>query len=307
MSKHLLAVTLAAVLACTCAYAQKPLRVLYLTKSAGFEHSIVKREGDQLSYSERIMTDIVKKMGGTITCGITCTKDAGLINAENLKNYDVVIFCTTGVLTMPGTSPGTENEPLMGPNGVSDLLAWIKAGGGFIGYHNANDSFHSDGANITPYIDMLGGEFETHGPQFEGTVKPVDKGHPAIKSLTDDWKIRDEWYISMNYNTKAIHVLALLDPSIVRGKKDHEKYNIPDYPIMWCRGFDKGRVLYNAMGHREDIWDNPKFQQIVQENIAWANGKGELRAEPNYDKVVPKTIPPVKEEKKKSKWLFWKK
>lgn len=282
MKRHFLTATVIMAMTCSCAHSQKPLNVLYLTKSAGFEHSVVKRDGDKLSHSEQILTEVVQKMGGTILC----TKDASLINAENLKKYNVVVFCTTGFLT----ELGTDGQPVMGPNGVNDLLEWIKAGNGFIGYHNANDSFHSKDNVISPYVEMIGGEFETHGPQFKGTLQVVSKGHPAIASLKDGWSFRDEWYISMNLNTEKMHVLALLDPSGVRGKKDFEKYDRPSYPIIWCRAYGNGRVLYNALGHREDVWSNPDFQKVVAENLSWANGNGALDADPNYDKVVPKTV-----------------
>ncbi len=257
-----------------------PLRVLYLTKSAGYEHGVVKREGDALSFSEKEMTKIVEGMGGTVEC----TKDAGLIKAENLKNYDLVIFCTTGDLT---TTEG-DGSPAMGENGLSELLDWIKAGGGFIGYHNANDTFHSGPEGPSPYIQMLGGEFATHGQQFKGELQVVSPKHPAIKSLKDCWRVRDEWYISKHLDTKNMHVLALLNTE--RARRHQEKYRIPSYPIIWCKAYGEGRVLYNAMGHREDVWNNPDFHKLVIDNINWAVGKSDLNAEPNYDKVVPKTI-----------------
>ena len=40
-------------------------------------------------------------------------------------------------------------------------------------------------------------------------------------------------------------------------------YERPPYPMTWTRKHDKGRVFYTAMGHREDVWENPKFQGLV--------------------------------------------
>ena len=48
---------------------------------------------------------------------------------RNLKNFDVVVFYTTEDLT----KPGKVDTPPMGPNGMQDLLDWVKAGGGFMG------------------------------------------------------------------------------------------------------------------------------------------------------------------------------
>ena len=293
MWKLLLLTTVVALISGGWASAAEPLRVLYLTKSAGFPHSVVNREGDAPAYSEKALMEIAKKQGWDLVC----SKDASLINAENLKNYDVVVFYTTGDLTTPGTDGTTP----MGPNGCAELLDWLKAGGGFVGFHSANDSFHSTGDTVSPYVEMIGGEFETHGNQFKGTLKVVSPGHPAIAHVPDGWSLQEEWYISKNLNKDKMHVLALLDPGKERQRQ--EKYNQPSYPIIWCRAYGEGRVLYNALGHREDVWDNEIFQQTVVDNITWANGKGALDADPNYSQVVPTTIEesvaaPAKEDEK---------
>ncbi len=259
----------------------KKTRILFLSKSAGFEHDVIKTKNGAPSLCDKVLTELAAKMGGEITC----TKDASLINAENLKNYDVVIFYTTGVLT----ELGTDKNPAMGPDGQQALLDWIKTGKGFLGFHAANDTFHSDGDKLTPFVEMIGGEFETHGAQFKATVKPVDPGHPAIADIPANWNFADEWYISKNLNTAKMHVLALLEIGAERAKQ--EKYNRPDYPIIWCRSYGGGRVLYNALGHRDDVWNSETFQKVVVDNIKWVRGDGALKADPNYDAVVPKTVP----------------
>jgi type 1 glutamine amidotransferase len=41
------------------------------------------------------------------------------------------------------------------------------------------------------------------------------------------------------------------------------------------------------MGHREETWDDPKFQQAFVDALYWAVGKAPLDAEPNFKVVVP--------------------
>ncbi len=290
MNKYLVGAAVIALTFCLSAGAEDGLRLLFLTKSAGFEHGVIKRDGENLGHAEKIMMELAKEMGATIEV----TKDAGLINAENLKNFDVVLFYTTGVLT----EAGTDGQPPMGENGCQELLDWITAGGGFVGYHSANDTFHSKKDAVSPFVEMIGGEFFTHGAQFKGTLRVVSPGHPAIAGLPDGFRLMDEWYISRNLNEEDMHVLALLDPGIERKRQD--KYNIPSYPIIWCRAYGGGRVLYNALGHREDVWTNEIFRQNVIENIQWAAGKGALDAAPNYGATVPTTIPGSSAEAKES-------
>lgn len=256
-------------------------RILLLTRSAGFEHSVIKRDDTGTSHVERILKPLAQEVGATLEC----TKDAGKINAESLKNYDVVIFYTSGDLTQSGG----DGQPAMAATGVEELLAWIKAGGGFLGFHSATDSFRSEKDDVTPYIAMIGGEFVTHGAQFEGTIKKVDAGHPAVASLPDAWSLRDEWYLFRKLDKENMHVLALLQ---IGAERDKQKiYNIPDYPMIWCRGLGEGRILYNGMGHREDVWEHPAFKATVKEHILWADGKSPLNAEPNYAQVVPEATP----------------
>lgn len=260
---------------------ESSLRILLLTKSAGFEHSVIARDESGTSHVERILRPIADEMGAVLEC----TKDASRINAEELKSYSVVIFYTSGDLTQPGT----DGHPPMTPEGLEALFDWIRGGGGFLGFHAATDSFRSTGNSPTPYIEMLGAEFVKHGDQFIGTIKNTSPGHPAIASLPETWPIQDEWYLFRKFNKENMHVLALLELGEERSKQ--RMYNIPDYPMLWCLEFGEGRVLYNGMGHREDVWEHDIFKAIVREHIEWVSGKGPLNATPNYAEVVPESIP----------------
>ncbi len=262
-----------------------PVRVLFLSKSSGFQHSAIKRTDGHPSHVDTVLTEIAADRGFEITS----TKDAGLINAAQLANFDVVMFYTTGDLTQRGGAGegifrGDGNPP-MSADGVSDLIAWIEGGGGFVGFHPATDTFHGEGDEVTPYIGMIGGEFTHHGAQFPGIVRVADAGHPTMRSVEDGWKIMDEWYLYKNFAKDDLHVLALLDPGEERGKQ--EVYDIAPYPIVWCRELGEGRIFHNAMGHREDVWDHEMFQAWVGDAIEWAAGEGEAAAAPNWGDVVP--------------------
>lgn len=256
---------------------------MFLSKSSGFEHSCIRQESGMPSHVDKILTQLLEPMG----IKLLCTKDAELITAENLENYDLVIFYTSGDLTTPGEQ---DSGKPMGENGVADLLAWIEGGGAFLGFHCASDTFHSpEDGPVTPFLEMIGGEFLTHGAQFEGTLKVVDPDHPVMANVPQDFKLFDEWYVFRNYNKEDIHVLAMLEPGDERTKQD--KYNIPNYPVIWCRTYGDGRVFYNALGHREDVWENPVFQQHVVDAAMWALGEGPAKAEPNFAEVVPAEAP----------------
>jgi len=153
-----------------------------------------------------------------------------------------------------------------------------------MGFHCATDTMHGKGDEVTPYIEMVGGEFAGHGAQFEGTLRVVDEDHPTMASLPKELKIKDEWYVFKNVNKDKIHVLALMDPGEESQKQP--MYDRDPYPIVWCSKYGDGRVFVNGMGHREDVWTNEIFQQHVVDAALWCLGQGDEDAEPNYAEVV---------------------
>lgn len=268
-------------------------RVLFLSKSAGFEHGVVKVEDGKPCHVETVIQPLVDELGGTLTS----TKDGGVINAENLKNYDVVMFYTTEDLCNSDTGDET---PGAGPEAMMDLINWVQDGGGFVGFHCASDTWHRERnqfAPESPYLDMVGGEFRGHGAQFEGILRVVDPDHPTMANIKDGWKINDEWYLFEDLQAETMHVLALLDPGEERSKQD--KYIVPNYPVIWCSAPGKGRVFYNAMGHRDDVWTNAHFKKAFTDAITWAAGEGPTDADPNFASVVPADLDPKTGDTKK--------
>jgi type 1 glutamine amidotransferase len=43
--------------------------------------------------------------------------------------------------------------------------------------------------------------------------------------------------------------------------------------ILWTRAIGKGRVVYNALGHGKEAWENPQWQKLTVQSILWAAGK----------------------------------
>ncbi len=271
---------------CGLALAQDTARVLFFSKSSGFEHSSISYKVGKPSHVEKVLTELAAENGAELTC----TKDGSVITAENLKNYNLVIFYTTGDLFKAGGGGATmdgDGNPAIPPDGLKDLFAWVENGGGFMGFHCATDTFgkHLKNEVSQQYIEFIGAEFGGHGAQFEGKLKLVDAAHPIGAVTPDGLTLKDEWYTFINMNTEKMHVIALMDPGAEREKQ--AMYNIPNYPVMWCMERGKGRVFYDAMGHREDVWDNETFQQIVVAAAGWSMGEGEAAATPNFKDVVP--------------------
>jgi type 1 glutamine amidotransferase len=235
--------------------AQDPKRVLVVTATQGFRHS-------SIPTAEKVIADLAEKSHAfTVDYargGKDGKEDADLkekMSADALKNYDVVIFAnTTGDLPIPDKDA---------------FIEWIKSGKGFVGMHSASDTYH----NYKPYLEMLGGEFETHHAQVCVDCMNKDRGFPTSRHLKGIWTIFDEIYIIKNFDRTKMHGLLSLDK--------HPNTGIPgDYPVSWCKNFGQGRVFYTSLGHREDVWENPVYQKYILEGIRWSLGLTEGDATP---------------------------
>lgn len=273
-----------------------PKRVLFFSKSSGFEHSVIKREGDELSHAEKIL----QEFGAKNNIEFTFTKDGRLFTPENIAKYDAFFFYTTGDLT----EEGKDKNPPMSPEGKTAFLEAIKKGKGFIGTHSATDTFHSpgnkdhgearfknDGDNADPYVKMIGAEFIRHGEQQTSRLIVADNKFPGISAVKPDFAPLEEWYSLKNF-APDLHVLLIQDTV---GMKNN-MYQRPPYPATWARKHGKGRVFYTSMGHREDIWTNPVFQEVLMGGINWAVGNVKADVKPNIAKVTPgaNELPPSK-------------
>jgi type 1 glutamine amidotransferase len=257
-------------------------KVLYFTRSAGFEHSVVHREGSQLSHSEKLLVEFGRRGGFEVEC----TKDGRVFDAS-LDPYDVIAFYTSGDLT----GPSKDGSPPMTAAGKRKVLEAIAGGKGFAGIHSATDTFHSPGprdqnqSEIDPYIAMLGGEFVTHGAQQEASLFLTSPKFPGAGNLgiAEGMPFTDEWYTFKNF-ARDLHVILVQETEYMKG----EAYQRPDFPATWARFHGRGRVFYTSLGHREDIWTNPFFQAIALGGLGWAGGGVEFGIQPNLDAVTPR-------------------
>ena len=261
----------------------KPRRLLFFTRSAGYEHSVVKVTDGEPCYAETILRPICAEHGWELVS----TKDGGVFTPENIASFDAFLFYTTGDLTAPTADDGSEP---MSQEGKQALIDAVHNGKGFVGFHSGSDTFHSPGnrgeaqpaGQRDPYIDMLGGEFIIHGSQQPATMTVVDSTFPGAAGLGRSFTKTEEWYSLKNF-ADDLHVLLVNETAGMHDKP----YDRPPYPATWIRHHGKGRVFYTSMGHREDVWTSPEFQSLVIGGITWAVGDADADTTPNVKSVAP--------------------
>jgi uncharacterized protein len=190
------------------------------------------------------------------------------------NKIDMVIFAnTTGDLPLPDKE---------------GFIKWIEDGHAFAAMHSGSDTFH----HFPGYIEMLGGEFETHHAQVPADLVAADSAHPANAGIGSKWDLKqEEMYHIKSQDRAKVHMLWFMqhDPN--------ETATQVFFPVSWCKTAGKGRVFYTSLGHREDLWsDDPalpgrvntpeiskQYQAHILGGIKWALGLADGSATPNPD------------------------
>ena len=233
--------------------AQGP-NVLVVTVTKGFRHS-------SIPLAENVLASLGERTGAfQVDFARTDEDIAQKMTPEGLKKYQAVIFAnTTGELPLPNKEA---------------FMEWIRSGRGFAGMHSASDTFHE----YRPFIEMIGGEFLTHGPQVEVDVYNMDPEHPACRHWGPHFRIYDEIYILKSFEREKVHGLLT--------QNKHPNTGQPgDYPIAWCSEYGKGKVFYTSLGHREDVWTNADYQQHILGGIRWVLNQEKGSAKPQSTEV----------------------
>lgn len=235
-------------------------RLLVITESKGFRHGCVTRKNNELCLVEKIFHELAAKHGFfEVVCSQESRKE---ITAENLKNFDAVFFYTTGELPLSETQK-------------ADLLAFIRNGKGFMGAHSATDTFYK----WKEYGELIGGYFERHPPGTQ-TVKVIveDTKHPATKHLGESFTFTDEIYqFKGPYSRDNLRILMRVDVTTTKNqwRKDG------DNALAWVREYGKGRVFYTALGHRDEVWQDARFQQHIVGALRYVTGLENADATPS--------------------------
>jgi type 1 glutamine amidotransferase len=219
--------------------------VLYLTHSAGFKH-------DVLPQSEQIFKQIGERSG---SFHVTATQDCSVLSRDGLRSYDAVVFYTTGELPISDAQKAA-------------FLDFIRSGKGFVGIHSATDTFYK----WPEYGELIGGYFDQHPWHQEVTVNVEDQRHPATRHLERTFKITDEIYQFKDFSRSRVNVLLSLDANSIDLNKPAVHRTDKDFALAWWRNYGKGRVFYTALGHRPEVWQDERFQQLLVGAANWAMG-----------------------------------
>lgn len=255
---------------------KKKAKVLFLTQSKGFTHGVVRRKQGELAPAEVAMTQLGQQTG---LFEVHCSQDAAAdFTKDNLKNYDVVMFYTTGEL------------PISKEARDYFLNDWLKQEGrGFIGFHSATDTYRSNPKDEKKneeyrwYWDMVGGTFNGHpwGAGNTVTISVHDPKFPAMKPFGQEFQIKDEIYQYRNWQPKKVRVLMSLNMEKCNPKRPYH------VPVAWCKNWGDGKIFVNNLGHNDGTWTDKRFLKSTEMAVRWVRGleKGDATVNPDVSKA----------------------
>jgi type 1 glutamine amidotransferase len=229
---------------------KKERKILVYSKASGFHHQSIPTGKDCF----RIMSEKTKAFS------VTFSDDVADYSAENLKNYDAILFNNTTKIQKAFTTPEQQQA----------ILDFINNGGGYIGIHSASDAGMPE---WNEYTDMVGGCFNGHPWGAGGTwgIRIEDPDHPIMECFEGkDFMLKDELYKYKGYDRSKQRVLASIDVRVSpKGKAERPDR---DHALIWVRNQGKGRVFFSALGHNHEVFFHPQILECWLAGIQFALG-----------------------------------
>ncbi len=224
--------------------------VLILSKTNGWRHI------EHIPHSNMVLADIAANLGHASYT----TENAAIFNDAQLRHFSVVVL-------------NSASGDFLTKDQRAAFARFVARGGGVVALHAAGDNSHK----APWYVDTIIGTTFTGHPggqdQFQSAQVMVDQPqHPVMAGVTLPWKPVDEWYsFDVNPQTRGMSILARIDEGSYR---PGAKLTMGTHPVIWTNPAAKGRVVYSALGHNPQNYDDPNYRRILTNAIRWAGHFG---------------------------------
>ncbi|MHA6719457.1 ThuA domain-containing protein [Sphingomonas sp. RS6] len=220
--------------------------VLIVSKTNGWRHI------EHIPHSNVVLADIAKGLGRASFV----TENAAVFNDAQLRHFSVVVL-------------NSASGDFMTEDQRAAFQRFVARGGGVVALHAAGDNSHTNAW----YKDTLIGTTFIGHPGGADHLQPakvvVDQpAHPVMAGVSQSWAPVDEWYsFDATPAARGMTVLARVDEASYR---PGEKLTMGDHPVIWTNPAAKGHVVYSALGHTPEAYDDPVYRRILTNAIRWA-------------------------------------
>ena len=229
------------------ARAAAPANLLIVTATTGYRH-------DSIPAAVAAIQRLADESASYTLTVLPEATDLVALTPDLLAQHHAVLFLNTS-----GELPLDEHQK-------TALLEFVRNGGGFFGAHAATDTFYA----WPEYAELIGAHVREHPWTQPVTITVEDSTHPTTQPLPSSFEIEDEIYV-FRTNPRShptTQILLSLDPTSVGLPPSAAT----DLPLAWTSTYGSGRVLYNALGHFDAVWQHPVFTTHLRHTLPWLTG-----------------------------------
>ena len=175
--------------------------------------------------------------------------DVRALSSENLEQVHIFCILRDGVHWPEGIDTHSE---WMTPAQEKAIVGFVANGGALLGLHNCLGLYPMG----RPYLELLGGTYNGHGPLERFRVKVHDTDHPIARGV-ESFEVADEQHTPVP-NLDKVHIFL----------KSYSEEGV-EAAAGWAREFGKGRVCHLANGHTRDSLAHPMVQLLLRNAIDW--------------------------------------
>ena len=230
--------------------------ILVYSQTAGFRHS-------SITHAKEVVQQLADDTG---LFTVEFSENAADFTPDLYQRVDGVYFLST-----TGELPFTQTQK-------TEMLRFFACGGGYIGTHAAGD------ANYTwpDYIELVGAWFTSHPHGWgAGTASMIveDQTNPSTRPWhgQETFDHSDEFYkwgVDPR-GTQDIDVMFSLDETTSPQGTQYVHHQ----PLGWTKTFrGLGRVAYSNIGHGDQVFDIPAWQDHFLGMVEWSTEPGVDRA-----------------------------
>jgi len=190
----------------------------------------------------------------TVLTRLAAAKGFQLVQLENESNITLNYLKGFQVIVWNNNTDGAKS--VSNVTARAAIIDYVNQGGGWLLIHGAGDHYDT----WAELKNTIGTKFTRHGAQgpAEAVLDNDAKAHKELKYMVQTMpatiRLTDEWYAFQNSvrPLAGVTVVATARPAGTTGIVMDYGDGSTDRTYIWAREMQKGRAIYNAIGHGQN-------------------------------------------------------